>query len=136
MRRVDYARVALTYVCVAIIVAVTGAVYEMFSFGVYSYWMIYAFAVPLVLGAVPSLLLATVKRRIRVPDLARKLWHAGIAFLTVGSVFTGALAIYGTDSIWSCVYAAVGGFLLLAGTFVFLPGLVRSRRADAPEADA
>ena len=41
--------------CIAasIFLAFFGAIYELFSHEVYSYYMIYAFAIPLVLGAVP-----------------------------------------------------------------------------------
>lgn len=107
-------RAARAYVAVTIAVALFGAIYEHFSFGVYSYWMMYAFAVPLVLGALPAIWLAAAERKIRVPVTARKLWHAGIAVWTVGSVFTGVLAIYGTSSAWSLVYAAAGGILLVS----------------------
>ncbi|MBP5353946.1 MAG: hypothetical protein J6Y67_02265 [Lachnospiraceae bacterium] len=105
-------RAARTYVFVSALVALFGAVYEHYSFGVYSYWMIYAFAVPLAFGAVPALMLATTKRVSRLPAITRKLWHAGIAVWTVGSIYTGVLAIYGTDSSWSAVYAAAGCALL------------------------
>lgn len=107
-----------------------GAVYESFSFGVYSYWMIYAFAVPLVLGTMPALWLAASGARIRIPLLSRKLWHAGIAVWTVGALFTGVLAIYGTGSNWSYAYAAAGGILLVSAVFWVLPGVFR-REAEA-----
>ena len=114
-------RAARAYVAVAVVVALFGAIYEHFSFGVYSYWMMYAFAVPLVLGALPSLWLATVKKSFRIPLMARKMWHAGVAIWTVGSVFTGVLAIYGTGSAWSLIYAAAGGILFaIAGVMTVL----------------
>lgn len=103
---------ARAYVAVSVAVALFGAIYEHFSFGVYSYWMMYAFAVPLVLGALPALMLVTGKRTFPVPLIARKMWHAGVAALTVGSVFTGVLVIYGTSSAWSVVYGAAGCILL------------------------
>ncbi|MBR6020659.1 MAG: hypothetical protein IK055_10635 [Lachnospiraceae bacterium] len=120
-----FVRAALVYTAVAVSVAMFGAVYESFSFGVYSYWMIYAFAVPLVLGTIPALWLAASGARIRIPLLSRKLWHAGIAVWTVGALFTGVLAIYGTGSNWSYAYAAAGWILLVSAVFGVLPGLFR-----------
>ena len=43
------------YLTASVFCALFGAVYELFSHGVYSYWMIYAFAFPLLLGAIPCL---------------------------------------------------------------------------------
>ena len=118
----NYSRTARNYVLIALGIALFGAVYEHFSFGVYSYYMIYAFAVPLVLGALPALLLACSKKPPAFAGAARKLWRDGIAVLTVGSLFTGVIEIYGTDSGWSLVYAVAGAALLLLACVV---GLVR-----------
>ena len=93
--------------------AVFGFVYELFSHGVYSGWMIFAFAVPLLLGALPyALLLRLGKRPGRV---FLQLWNAGVACLSVGSVFQGVLAIYGTTNALIVVYPIAGGLLLLLG---------------------
>jgi hypothetical protein len=109
-----YFRAARNYVLIALAVAVFGAVYEHFSFGVYSYYMIYAFAVPLVCGALPALLLPFCKRVPAINEFAKKLWRDGIAVWTVGSLFTGVIQIYGTDSVWSKAYAIAGLALFAA----------------------
>ncbi len=60
------ARYAFIYLAAAIFCALFGAVYEIFSHDVFSYFMIYAFAIPLVLGAFPMLWIALrTTRRIR-----------------------------------------------------------------------
>lgn len=83
-----------------------GAVYECFSHEVYSYCMIYAFAVPLLMGVVPyTVLLMRGKRPGRV---FLNLWNAAIATLTVGSVFAGVLAIAGYTNAKIVVYPIVG----------------------------
>ena len=93
--------------------AVFGFVYELFSHGVYSGWMIFAFAIPLLLGALLyALLLRLGKRPGRV---FLQLWNAGVACLSVGCVFQGVLAIYGTTNSLIVVYPLVGGALLLLG---------------------
>lgn len=106
--------------------ALFGAVYEAFGHGVYSYCMIYAFAFPLVLGVLPLLLIGM----LRAPypgRLARNLWHAGIAALTVGSLVSGALEIYGTSSPLTPVYWILGGALTLAGAAAYLLPLLRKQ---------
>ena len=94
------------YVLAAVNVAVFSAIYEHFSFGVYSVFMIAAFAVPLLMGGLVFLLLgkACKKTGTSVPALACKFWHAAVATLTVGFLFRGVLDIYGTSSPLGTVY--------------------------------
>lgn len=80
--------------------------------------MIYAFAVPLLLGVLPDAVLLLRKRRVGRGALS--LWNYGIAMLSVGSVFQGALEIYGTTNSLSIVYPIAGGALLLAGMLCHL----------------
>ena len=100
--------------------AVFGGIYELFSHEVYSGWMIFSFAVPLLLGALLyALLLHVGKAPGRV---FLNLWNAGVACLSVGSVFQGVLAIYGTTNSLIVVYPIAGGILMLLGlTNVCLP---------------
>ncbi len=118
--RISFLRAARNYVLIAIGLAAFGAVYEHFSFGVYSNYMVYGFAVPLLLGALPALLFACANRPPVISALAKKLWRDGIAVLTVGSLFTGVIKIYGTDSNLCYVYAVAGIALLLAAACVAL----------------
>lgn len=91
--------------------ALFGAVYEIFSHGVYSYFMIYAFAIPLVMGVLPYAILLL---KDKSPDNRfLKLWNTAIAVLSTGSVFAGVLAIYGTTNSLIIVYPIVGGILML-----------------------
>ncbi|MBO7634095.1 MAG: hypothetical protein J6S72_06905 [Lachnospiraceae bacterium] len=88
--------------------------YELFSHEVYSYYMIYAFALPLVLGLLPGILMLS--GRLRVPDRAAcRVWNCGVATLTVGAVCKGVLDIYGTSNRLIYVYAAAGAALIFAG---------------------
>jgi len=48
----------MRYLAASIVIAAAGAVYGLFSHGVYSYYMTYAFMIPLLAGAVPHLLAA------------------------------------------------------------------------------
>ena len=95
-----------------------GAVYEAFSHGVYSYGMIYAFVFPLVLGVLP-LLLISMLRGPRPNRFANGAYHAGIAALTVGSLVSGALEIYGTTNLLTLVYWIAGAALVLLGAGLY-----------------
>lgn len=117
----SYRRALLVYVLVTAFVLLFGIVYEHFSFGVYSIYMQYAFAIPLILGVLPSLLFALLKHPPCFRPLSRKFWHDGIAVLTVGSLFTGVLHIYGTSSGWSYLYAAAGTVLLMLALLFHKP---------------
>lgn len=106
--------------------ALFGAVYEAFSHGVYSYCMIYAFAFPLVLGVLPLILIGIL--RAPYPNrVIRSMQHAGIATLTVGSIVSGVLFIYGTTSPLTCAYWIAGGILTALGAAVYLISLSKNR---------
>ena len=112
------ARCAMVWLIVTIFVAFFGAVYEHFSFGVYSMYMLYAFAPPLLLGALPSLICAL--SSVRLPGRASmNLCASAIATLTVGSIFTGVVEIYGTTNRLSGVYVIAGGVLLALSILVY-----------------
>lgn len=100
---------------VSIFFALFGAVYELFSHQVYSYYMIYAFVLPLVLGAL--LWAFALSRGWHIPEEVPALWNTAVLTLTVGSVLRGVLDIYGTTNHLLFVYpvaaAALSGFALL-----------------------
>ena len=108
-----YAGVIWGYLVATAGCAVFGAVYELFSHQVWSRFMIYAFAFPLLLGAIPFFLLR--KRGKPFPGKAAELVHAGVAALTVGSILQGVLEIYGTSNPLTIAYWAAGGALTAAG---------------------
>ena len=111
----------------ALFCALFGAVYEAFGHGVYSYGMLYAFAFPLALGVLPLYLIEIL--RAPYPGKAlRELWHAGIAALTVGSIVTGVLEIYGTTNPLTVVYWILGGAAVLTGIVGYAFRLLRKKR--------
>ena len=112
----DRQKLLLADLLASLFCALFGAVYERFSHGVYSYGMIYAFTFPLVLGVLPLLLIMML--RAPYPSrLIRNCVHAGIAALTVGSLISGVLEIYGTTNPLTLVYWIVGSIAVLFGGF-------------------
>lgn len=102
--------------------ALAGAVYERFSHEVYSYYMIYAFAFPLVMGVVPYTVLLL---RGACPDRRfRQLWNSSVAAFSVGSFFAGVLAIAGYTNSLIVVYPIAGVVLAAAalGSLFVRPG--------------
>ncbi len=107
-------RIAGNYIATSLFCALFGAVYELFSHEVYSYSMIYAFAIPLAGGALPFLAIAMGHIRRFPGRISRSLYHAAITTFTIGSIMKGVLEIYGTTSALLPVYWIAGG-LLIAG---------------------
>ncbi len=121
---------ALVYAIAAMACALFGAVYEAFSHGVYSYFMIYAFAFPLVLGVVPCLVMmrcgACAPGRI-----AANAWNSGVVTLAVGSNLMGAIEIYGTTNRLVVVYPVVGLVLLVVGLVSYVTGARKQGQCEA-----
>lgn len=132
LRRQRLLKTALGYLAVSVACGVMGAVYETFSFGVYSPFMLYAFAFPLAGGALPFLLLGLFSRR-SPGSLARRLYHFGIAALTVGSFVQGALEIYGTTSALVRVYWIAGPILSALGILLYALGFSSVRTRNVPQ---
>lgn len=103
-----------TYLLAAVCCAAFGTIYECFSHGVYSCFMIGAFVFPLLLGAFPFRLLQ--KSGKPFPGrFSEDLIYAGVAVLTVGSIVQGVLEIYGTTNPLVVIYWITGGALTLTG---------------------
>lgn len=99
--------------------ALFGGIYENFSHGVYSNYMVYAFLIPLMLSAFPSLLLL-LNAKIDIPETVRTLWNLAVATLTVGCIFKGVLEIYGTTNRLMIVYPAIAAGLIVAAVTVWM----------------
>ena len=81
-------------------------IYEMFSFGVYSIFMLSMPALPIVLGILPSIL---------IPGEMGRLYNDGVLVLMAGFAILGVLEIYGTSSVWPLWMIACGGLLCASG---------------------
>ena len=112
-----------------VFVFVFAKIYGIFSHGVSSVFMSYAFLLPLSLIFLPKLLnlctgnrlwngsLETEKgeKKLFLSSLASFLWKSGVAVLTVGSLYKGVLDIYGTSGSFEWVYLVVGVLTLVSG---------------------
>ncbi len=119
-------RLILVDLVATLFCALFGAVYERFGHGVYSYWMLYAFGFPLLLGVMPLYLLEALHAPLP-GDLRWGLYHAGIATLTVGSLVSGALELSRTPSPLTAAYWLAGEGLALLGGLLFVVRLARAK---------
>lgn len=127
--RARMARAGFFYLAVTLVCAAFGAVYEIFSHGVYSYFMLYAFAFPLCGGVLSCFLFA--HTRLHLPCRAAQIiYRAGIATCTVGSIVQGILEIYGTTNRLTQTYWYVGVLLLACGMILWV---VRCSRTSASQ---
>lgn len=117
--RREIEKLVFTYLLATIVCAGFGAVYESFSHGVYSYYMLYAFMIPLLGGILPFSCVLYFRNKIPRP-MARRFHHFGISALTVGCIFCGVLEIYGTTNRLVIVYFTVGGMFLFLGNLMYL----------------
>lgn len=106
-------------VCVgcALFLVLFGAVYEHFSYGVYSNFMIYAFLPPLIAGAL--LLLAQLFGK---PPQERTLFllYTASAACTAGCLVTGIVRISGRTHALLPVFAVLGGVTAVLALLSYL----------------
>lgn len=113
------------YFIITLFCVIFGIIYEHFSHGVYSVFMIFMFLIPLLGGILPFAVLALMKI-VPYPDrVSFNLWNSGVATLTVGSCVKGVLDIYGTTSDFVIFYPTVGFLFILAGIVTFACRLKR-----------
>ena len=101
------------YIIVTLICILFAMIYESFSHGVISNFMVYAFMIPLVLGVVVSYVSYYLKIKKLPTEIENKTYNAAVATFTIGSIIEGVLQIYGTTNSKVYVYLAVGIMLLV-----------------------
>ncbi len=123
----------LVYIGVTVFVAVFGAIYEGFSFEVYSNFMIYAYAFCLLGGVLPTAILLWMGKVEYKPVnlLAAQIYRSGLAIFTVGFLVRGALDIYGTTNKLTNVYWIGGSLFLLVAAIIFGFSLIQSKRSPS-----
>ena len=109
----------LIWLCITLFCGLFSFVYESFSHGVFSPFMVWLFLFPLIGGVLPAAAF-TVLRCAAVSQWIRRIWRAGVATLTVGSCMTGIFEIYGSDAPLLTWYWYVGFFWILIAAIAYL----------------
>lgn len=105
------------YLCISVFVFIFGQIYEYFSYGVYSSYMMYAFLIPFIGLFIPSLLNNLILKR-TILDNVTLPWKCGIATLSAGSIYKGILEIYGTSGTFEMVYLIIGSVLCIMAAII------------------
>lgn len=116
-------KIGLRYLAASAAVAAMGLIYELFSHGVFSAYMVFAFVVPLLAGAAPNLLAVLLGAKSASADLgpaAAGLQLAAVATLTAGSLMQGVLDIYGTTNHLMVIYPVAGIAFLAAALLTYI----------------
>lgn len=124
-------KAAFKYFIISMFCALFGGVYEIFSHNVLSFGMIYAFAFPLTLGALPFFILGLKKSSFYPCITSHRLYAFGIATLTVGSVLYGVLEIYGTANKLSMLYWIVGPCFVITGVVLCIIEHISSKKKNS-----
>ena len=92
-------------------------IYEQFSHGVISYYMILSFLFPFI-GLLEIFVIMNQKLAIKI--LSHNLFKASILTFTLGSILKGVLDIYGTTNRFIIVYLLLGLILFLLSIITYL----------------
>ena len=120
-RRAFYTYLAVYFLCSAF-----GVIYETFSHGVISVFMLFCGVPPLLFGVLPFFIIFMTGRGFP-GRLAYNLYNSGVATLTVGFIFTGVLQIYGTTNPLCNVYFVAAAAFLIAGAICWVCGAKKDK---------
>ncbi len=129
-------KTGMAYLAVSLVIAAAGAVYGLFGHGVYSYYMTYAFMIPLLAGAMPHLISVLSHIKDEGYDGRKDAAAVGkifsgdtqaavIAALTTGSLVKGALDIYGTTNRLLIAYPVIAALTVAASVLIAKKGTTK-----------
>lgn len=120
-------KTAFRYFLSALFTLLFSIIYEFFSNGVYSVFMLCSFFLPLFGGWLVFFVFSKLSF-VRVPSLrTRYVYHSGIATLTVGCIMQGMLYIYGTTNGLINYYWYTGSILLLVSIALLVSDLLSKK---------
>ena len=111
----DIKKIRKNYLLYSLFLIIFAVIYELFSHGVYSNYMIFAFLIPFIYGYCGSFLMGSGASKI-----GNMLYNYGIITLSIGSIFKGILEIYGTTNKLLYVYVVLGIMLVIIGIIIYL----------------
>lgn len=108
------------FLIITIITLLFSIIYEYFSFGVISKYMILAPLIPLILGVLTYLLLL---KNEKVGYIESSMYSNGVYTLLIGSILQGVLEIYGTTNKLMIIYLVVGIGLIFISLIIYIKKL-------------
>ena len=104
------------YIILSTIILIFSLIYEMFSHGVYSNYMLLAFLFPLFGGVVIYSIL--LKNKNIISGIGMNIYDMSLITIMIGSIIKGVLEIYGTTNSLIMIYW-LAGILLLMISIIF-----------------
>ena len=101
------------YLIMSIFFLVLAMIYESFSHGVFSPYMVFAFLIPLLMGFLIYSIIYCTKINNFFSAFSTKIFNSAILTFTIGSVIKGVLDIYGTTNNLVYNYFGLGVVLLI-----------------------
>lgn len=95
-----------------------GVIYELFSHGVYSKYMIFAFFIPLILGLAFYTSIHFLKLNNYFNKTFFRIYNSSIYTFTLGCIIKGVLDIYGTTNKLLSIYFNAGVLLLVVAIII------------------
>ena len=108
----------IKYFIISIFFLLLGYIYELYSHGVYSYYMIYAFLIPLLMGFIPYLIIYIKRFNRNLSELGMRIYNCFILTLTLGCTMKGFLEIYGTTNSLVFIYLKVSIILIIISLII------------------
>ena len=125
--KIRAAKTAVVYLAVSLFTCIFGAVYEFFSFGVYSIFMLFCFLPSLALGCAPFFFVFLLGKNMPC-RLAYNLYNSGVAALTAGFIMAGVIEIYGTTNHLLWVYFVFGALFIVSGISAWIIGAKKMKK--------
>lgn len=108
----------INYFIMSIFFLIFSSIYEYFSHGVFSSYMMYAFLIPFLLGSLIYEIIYLTKSNKYLNKFAMKIYNCSILTFTLGSIMKGFLDIYGTTNNLINVYSKLGIILIIVSIIV------------------
>ena len=118
MCTLDIKKQIIKHSILTVFILIFSGVYEHFSHGVYSIFMIGAFLIPLTLGIIFDILIYVFKLKVSINNV--KINNALIITLLLGSLLKGALDIYGTSNILVVSYLFIAVVLIEINIILYI----------------
>lgn len=91
--------------------------------------MVYLFAIPLILGVVPQLIVLAYPRLRSTSSWQHIVYNFAVATLIVGFILQGVVEIYGTTNQYIVLYFVTGLGLLFASITMYIFKLILSKKS-------
>ena len=100
------------YFILSIVVLIISIIYELFSHGVISYYMILSFLIPLIMGTGIYYLIYKINKK-SIYKLPSQIYNSSILTFLLYFILNGILEIYGTTNNKINIYLLLGFLLLI-----------------------